>query len=74
VNNKLVYYYKFISKEITSGVNLKNYGLSSGYDGSVLMKVPRIASKFNVVGRGSLRCGNGSYILHKTINRFPAKE
>jgi hypothetical protein len=75
VNNKLVYYYKFISKEITSGVNLKNYGLSSGYDGSVLMKSAAYSSesKFNVVGRGSLRCGNGSYILHKNYKSFSSE-
>jgi hypothetical protein len=64
----------FISKEITSGVNLKNYGCRAIRRVGVDESAAYSESKFNVVGRGSLRCGNGSYILHKTINRFPAKE
>lgn len=72
VNNKLVYYYKFILKDISGNVNLKNYGLSNGYDGSTLSTNAAYSSvsKFNVVGRGSLRCGNGSYIIHRNFKAF----
>lgn len=72
VNNKLVYYYKFIAKDISGNTGLKNYGVTNGYDGSTLSLSGAYSSvsKFNVVGRGSLRCGNGSYIIHRNFKAF----
>jgi hypothetical protein len=65
----MLYYYKFISADITSGVNVKNYATGS-YDGLLnTSNAYSTNSKFGITGRGSLNSNNG-YMNSSTFDNF----